>query len=55
MADAKTLIERAYAAFNERNVDVALAFMTDDVSAKFLEWRRRGVRFRYTPRLRRVK
>jgi hypothetical protein len=32
MADAKTLIERAYAAFNERNVDGALAFMSDDVS-----------------------
>ena len=25
MADTKTLIERAYAAFNERNVDGALA------------------------------
>jgi hypothetical protein len=32
MADTKTLIERAYAAFNERNVDGALAFMSDDVS-----------------------
>jgi serine phosphatase RsbU (regulator of sigma subunit)/catechol 2,3-dioxygenase-like lactoylglutathione lyase family enzyme len=32
-----------------------VVFMTDDVSAKFLEWRKRGVRFRYTPRLRRVK
>jgi len=27
MADTKTLIERAYAAFNERNVDGTLAFM----------------------------
>ena len=32
MADTKTLIERAYAAFNERNVDGALAFISDDVS-----------------------
>ena len=32
MADTKTLIERAYAAFNERNVDGALSFMSDDVS-----------------------
>jgi len=32
MADTKTLIERAYAAFNERNVEDALAFMSDDVS-----------------------
>jgi hypothetical protein len=32
MADIKTLIERAYAAFNERNVDGALAYMSDDVS-----------------------
>jgi hypothetical protein len=32
MADTRTLIERAYAAFNERNVDGALAFMSDDVS-----------------------
>jgi len=31
-SDTKTLIERAYAAFNERNVDAALAFMSDDVS-----------------------
>jgi len=32
MADTKTLIERAYAAFNEQNVDGALAFMSNDVS-----------------------
>jgi len=32
MADTKTLIGRAYAAFNERNADGALAFMSDDVS-----------------------
>jgi ketosteroid isomerase-like protein len=32
MPDTKTLIERAYAAFNERSVDGALAFMSDDVS-----------------------
>ncbi len=32
MADTRTLIERAYAAFNERDVDGALALMSDDVS-----------------------
>jgi hypothetical protein len=32
MADAKTLIERAYAAFNRRDIDGTLALMTEDVS-----------------------
>ena len=32
MADTKTLIEQAYAAFNSRNIDGALALMTHDVS-----------------------
>ncbi len=32
MADTKTLIERAYSAFNKRDIDGALALMTDDVS-----------------------
>ena len=32
-----------------------IVFVTEDVPAKFREWRRRGVRFRHTPRLRRVK
>jgi hypothetical protein len=32
MADAKTLIEQAYSAFNKRDIDVALALMTEDVS-----------------------
>jgi len=32
MADAKTLIEQAYFAFNTRNIDGALALMTEDVS-----------------------
>ena len=31
-----------------------IVFLTEDVVAKFGEWSRRGVRFRYTPRLRRV-
>ena len=29
-------------------------FVTEDVPAKYLEWSKRGVRFRHTPRLRRV-
>ena len=32
MADTKTLIEQAYAAFNGRDIDGALALMADDVS-----------------------
>jgi serine phosphatase RsbU (regulator of sigma subunit) len=32
-----------------------VSFVTDDVAAKFQEWRSRGVRFRHTPRLRRIK
>jgi serine phosphatase RsbU (regulator of sigma subunit) len=32
-----------------------VVFVTEDVTAKFREWSRRGVRFRHTPRLRRVK
>ena len=32
-----------------------IVFVTDDVLAKYTEWRARGVAFRYTPRLRRVK
>jgi serine phosphatase RsbU (regulator of sigma subunit) len=32
-----------------------VVFVTEDVAAKFREWSKRGVRFRYTPRLRRVR
>jgi serine phosphatase RsbU (regulator of sigma subunit)/predicted enzyme related to lactoylglutathione lyase len=32
-----------------------VVFVTEDVAAKFLEWRGRGVRFQYTPRLKRIK
>jgi serine phosphatase RsbU (regulator of sigma subunit) len=32
-----------------------IVFVTEDVTAKFEEWRRRGVQFLFTPRLRRVK
>ena len=32
MADTKTLIEQAYSAFNSRDIDGALALMTEDVS-----------------------
>jgi hypothetical protein len=31
LADTKTIIERAYAAFNKRDIDGALALMTQDV------------------------
>ncbi len=32
-----------------------VVFVTEDVAAKYSEWRSRGVRFRHTPRLRRIK
>jgi ketosteroid isomerase-like protein len=32
MADNRTLIEQAYSAFNQRDIDGALALMTEDVS-----------------------
>jgi len=32
-----------------------IAFVTDDVAATYGQWRKRGVRFAHTPRLRRVK
>src|SRR5579863_6691370 len=32
MADIKTLIEQAYSAFNKRDIDGALALMTEDVN-----------------------
>jgi serine phosphatase RsbU (regulator of sigma subunit) len=32
-----------------------VVFVTEDVPAKFREWTKRGVRFRHTPRLRRMK
>jgi hypothetical protein len=32
MADTKTIIEQAYSAFNQRNINSALALMTEDVS-----------------------
>lgn len=32
MTDTKTLIEQAYSAFNNRDIDAALALMTPDVS-----------------------
>ena len=32
MADNKTIIEQAYSAFNKRDIDGALALMTEDVS-----------------------
>jgi serine phosphatase RsbU (regulator of sigma subunit) len=32
-----------------------VVFVTDDVAAQYTEWRKRGVRFRHTPRLRRIK
>jgi serine phosphatase RsbU (regulator of sigma subunit) len=31
-----------------------IVFITEDVAAKFREWSKRGVRFRHTPRLRRI-
>ena len=41
MADTKTIIKQAYSAFNKRDIDGALALMTQDVSCPSL---RRGAR-----------
>jgi serine phosphatase RsbU (regulator of sigma subunit)/catechol 2,3-dioxygenase-like lactoylglutathione lyase family enzyme len=35
--------------------DTGIVFVTEDVIAHYEKWRRRGVRFRFAPRLRRVK
>ena len=32
-----------------------VVFVTEDVTAKFREWRKRGVRFQFTPRLKRIR
>ena len=32
-----------------------IVFVTEDVTSKYQEWRKRGVRFKHTPRLRRVR
>ena len=32
-----------------------VVFVTENITAKYLEWSKRGVRFRYTPRLRRLR
>src|SRR5215470_6085218 len=32
-----------------------IVFVTEDVAAKYAEWRKRGVRFGHSPRLRRIK
>ena len=32
-----------------------VVFVTEDVAAKYTEWRKRGIRFHHTPRLRRIK
>src|SRR6185312_6018432 len=32
-----------------------IVFVTEDVAAKYGEWRKRGVRFQHSPRLRRIK
>jgi serine phosphatase RsbU (regulator of sigma subunit)/predicted enzyme related to lactoylglutathione lyase len=32
-----------------------VVFVTEDVAAKYAEWKKRGVRFHHTPRLRRIK
>ena len=42
-------------AYNLIGRPTGIVFVTDDVLAKYAEWRERGVQFRYTPRLRRVK
>ncbi len=51
------LIAPAAASFEHKLIGRAtqVTFVTDNVLARFDEWRKRGVRFRNTPRLRRVR
>ena len=51
MADTKTLIEQAYSAFNKRDIDGALALMTEDVSWPKASEGGRVCRKRRDPRL----
>jgi len=46
------LESRAYQRIGQ---STGVVFVTEDVIAKYGEWRKRGVRFQYAPRLRRVK
>jgi serine phosphatase RsbU (regulator of sigma subunit)/catechol 2,3-dioxygenase-like lactoylglutathione lyase family enzyme len=41
--------------FNLIGRPTGVVFATEDVAAKYVEWMKRGVRFQYAPRLRRVK
>lgn len=41
--------------FNLIGRPTQVVFVTEDVAAKYSEWVKRGVRFRHTPRLRRIK
>jgi serine phosphatase RsbU (regulator of sigma subunit) len=41
--------------FNLIGRPTQVVFVTEDVAAKYGEWRKRGVRFHHTPRLRRIK
>lgn len=52
-----TLIEPAPDSFEYKLIgrSTQVVFVTEDVTAKFRQWSKRGVRFRHTPRLRRVK
>ncbi|MBZ5592243.1 MAG: SpoIIE family protein phosphatase [Acidobacteriia bacterium] len=52
-----TLIAPAPDSFEYKLIGRAtqVVFVTEDVTAKYREWSKRGVRFRHTPRLRRVK
>ena len=51
-----TLIAPAPGSFEYKLIgrSTQVVFVTEDVTAKFREWSKRGVRFRHTPRLRRV-
>jgi ketosteroid isomerase-like protein len=51
MKDTKTIIEQAYSAFNKRDIDGALALMTQDVSWPKGFGGQQGCRKRRDPRL----
>jgi len=58
--DGSTVLSLVTPKADSKNVQLIgratqIVFVTEDVPAKYLEWRKRGVRFQYTPRLKRIR
>ena len=58
--DGSTVLSLVAPKADSKNVQLIgratqIVFVTEDVPAKYREWRKRGVRFQYTPRLKRIR